>query len=285
MRKPWRKNRDERDGGGSNKNDGDSRVKPPVSCGESRTELAKQAEELQRQQQKVKHGDEATADVLHQLGLQKEKNSVKPAAGSHYLEERGIQQAWLAPTAFLPVHPSLLATKVGVRVQGPHYDFLRKVMVHRPEAMNSRMNAPVRSDNKHWLIGFFPLCKYGMFLQFWPNDKSGRLLSEGTIVFIPFGTLFVVPCDTLHAGGFRFAISDHEINKRGHIFIYPGEPAVVVDNPSSQWGHDIHPDTGEPLTEEIPFYVDHRNNHNLYGDGHGNSDLPPQKCLGKTLFG
>lgn len=60
-------------------------------------------------------------------------------------------------------------------------------------------------------LGFFPLTKEGMFLQVWPRkDFDGdqdaltkSMMIPGELIFIPHGSLLVLPASTIHGGGFR----------------------------------------------------------------------------------
>lgn len=79
-------------------------------------------------------------------------------------------------------------------------------------------------------LAFFPLTEEGAFLQLW-QDHSGmsdcsideekkqqqeRLQQEGTVVYIPYGSMLILPSDTVHGGGFKRGAGG---NRRFHLYI------------------------------------------------------------------
>lgn len=81
-------------------------------------------------------------------------------------------------------------------------------------------------------LAFFPLTEEGAFLQLWQEDpikkktKSSSdheedidrdtAVVEGTVVYIPYGKMFIVPSDTCHGGGFKRGSGG---NLRFHLYI------------------------------------------------------------------
>jgi len=71
-------------------------------------------------------------------------------------------------------------------------------------------------------LAFFPLTEEGAFLQLWKDQAPQSAMNEnkptveGTVVFIPFGKMFLVPSQTIHGGGFK---RGDEGNLRFHLYI------------------------------------------------------------------
>jgi hypothetical protein len=86
--------------------------------------------------------------------------------------------------------------------QDPHIDFSSRLLLGSP--LGERF------------IAFFPLKESGMFVQMWDRTTSN---AEGKVVFIPIGSLYVVPAGTVHGGGFKTFGPD---NGRGHLYIWAG---------------------------------------------------------------
>ncbi len=80
-------------------------------------------------------------------------------------------------------------------------------------------------------IGFTPISKNGMFLQFWPGGEEAYHRTgekqKGLVVFIPFGHLLVVPGDILHGGGFSCSEDGHP---RLHFYFLPFSASVALKN-------------------------------------------------------
>ena len=103
----------------------------------------------------------------------------------------------------------------------------------------------LRRHGRRLYLSFFPLTEEGAFLQLWrdpivrgekeeedgENDGDGDdgreeertrrrsigdAVVEGTVVFIPYGKMLMVPSDTIHAGGFRRGPGG---NLRFHLYI------------------------------------------------------------------
>lgn len=78
---------------------------------------------------------------------------------------------------------------------------------------------PVLEEHGHKLyIAFFPLTEEGTYLQLWEKSANNHTCEsvEGTVVFIPFGNMLIVPADTIHGGGFKRGQSG---NLRFHLYI------------------------------------------------------------------
>lgn len=91
----------------------------------------------------------------------------------------------------------------------------------------------LRRHGRRLHLSFFPLTEEGAFLQLWRDpvvgggekeeerektsrDDDGDAVVEGTVVFIPYGKMLMVPSETIHGGGFR---SGPESNLRFHLYI------------------------------------------------------------------
>lgn len=79
----------------------------------------------------------------------------------------------------------------------------------------------LRERRGELFIAFFPLTPEGAFVQLW-NDESeqGEMPTvHGTVVFIPYGKIFIVPSDTVHGGGFKRGVGG---NLRFHLYLAVG---------------------------------------------------------------
>ena len=80
-------------------------------------------------------------------------------------------------------------------------------------------------------LAFFPLTEEGAFLQLWQDDEKKtkkkkndsstatgeeRKECEGTVVYIPYGKMLLMPSDTIHGGGFKNGSAG---NLRFHLYI------------------------------------------------------------------
>jgi hypothetical protein len=73
--------------------------------------------------------------------------------------------------------------------------------------------------------------KSGMFLQVWTGDSETE--EEGTIVYIPFGTLLMLPKYCIHGGGFAFTLdADSRVTNsyRMHLYVWAGVGASENNN-------------------------------------------------------
>jgi len=90
-------------------------------------------------------------------------------------------------------------------------------------------------------IAFMPLTSDGMFLQLWKKEEM-----VGRLVFIPFGSVLIVPIDTLHAGGMCSSSSTGNI--RMHFYIYINSAKTIPSNKHTnayQTHYHNHPDIGK----------------------------------------
>lgn len=117
-------------------------------------------------------------------------NSIPGNEGSHTMNE--------TVTSFLksPSHG----------VQNPHYDFTLSFQ-------NSE-------DGRKTYLGFTPLTEDGMFLQVWKGPGHGELL------YIPFGSLVILPATTMHGGG--FCSRTRTGNLRLHFYFYLDNVAALL---------------------------------------------------------
>jgi len=66
----------------------------------------------------------------------------------------------------------------------------------------------------HLYIAFFPLTQEGAFIQLWKENTEDNCY--GTVLYIPYGKMLVVPSDTIHGGGFKRGYGG---NLRYHLYI------------------------------------------------------------------
>ena len=67
-------------------------------------------------------------------------------------------------------------------------------------------------------LAFFPLTEEGAYLQLWQDDENVSIDNprKGTVVFIPYGNMLIMPSDTIHGGGFKRGEGG---NLRFHLYI------------------------------------------------------------------
>lgn len=82
-------------------------------------------------------------------------------------------------------------------IQNAHYDFKADVLT---------------KDGSNMFLGFTPITPDGMFLQVWPGEGLG------TVLYIPYGDLVILPSSTMHAGG--FCSREKTGNLRLHFYFY-----------------------------------------------------------------
>jgi len=153
-------------------------------------------------------------------GLTEEMQSLQEAIFS-CLKERGVNERCMQGTILLRVS---LLRRYGHYVQRPHTDF--KGEFYEQEQNKGRI-----------FIGFTPLTKDGMFLHVWNwNDRRGRLL------FVPYGTILLLPGDTLHGGG--LCSSSVSRNLRMHFSIFLD--GILCPHPS---GNEYDDKAGVPYDQ------------------------------------
>ena len=77
-------------------------------------------------------------------------------------------------------------------------------------------------------LAFFPLTEEGAYLQLWQDNENVSIDNprEGTVVFIPYGNMLIMPSDTIHGGGFKRGEGG---NLRFHLYIEILEDEDVVE--------------------------------------------------------
>ena len=118
----------------------------------------------------------------------------------------------------------------------------------------------LQTYGKKLYLSFFPLTHEGAFLQLWRDAIVGVKLEaetggdvdryndsvciddvvEGTVVFIPYGKMLIVPSDTIHGGGFRRGSGG---NLRFHLYIaldgdeteVGGKGTTLLDHPMNKY--------------------------------------------------
>ena len=131
---------------------------------------------------------------------------------------------------------------------------LRNVLLHNNNKMNisyrgsymsteHTMYQPAHVDYDYTILqkygerlflAFFPLTEEGAFLQLWQDDEKKKTTTtkkqdsstatareerkecEGTVVYIPYGKMLLMPSDTIHGGGFK---RGSKSNLRFHLYI------------------------------------------------------------------
>jgi len=97
-------------------------------------------------------------------------------------------------------------------------------------------------------LAFFPLTQEGAYLQLWQEPSSAEDDSTtdgvsggepipGTVVFIPYGKMLIMPSDTIHGGGFKRGSSG---NLRFHLYIALEEEQVRKDNNITLLDHPMN---------------------------------------------
>jgi hypothetical protein len=86
-----------------------------------------------------------------------------------------------------PMKPAIIITTNESQCQIPHMD------VKEPELREASY------------VGFIPATRNGMYLEVWPvhNLCPGMKKIQGEIIFIPLGSLLVLPATTIHGGGMK----------------------------------------------------------------------------------
>jgi hypothetical protein len=91
-------------------------------------------------------------------------------------------------------------------------------------------------------LAFFPLTEEGAYLQLWQDESSKeedeeKPIVEGTVVFIPYGKMLIVPSDTIHGGGFKRGSSG---NLRFHLYIALEEEEIRKENDITLLDHPMN---------------------------------------------
>jgi hypothetical protein len=64
-----------------------------------------------------------------------------------------------------------------------------------------------------------------------PRSVVGTSIVEGTIVYIPYGKMLIVPSDTIHGGGFKRGVSG---NLRFHLYIAGAMTRIMTKTMASE---------------------------------------------------
>jgi len=87
---------------------------------------------------------------------------------------------------------------------------------------------------KRLYLAFFPLTLDGAYLQLWQkkkltddNKEKQRDEVDGTVVYIPYGQMLLLPSDTIHGGGFKRGDGG---NLRFHLYIALDDDEDVREN-------------------------------------------------------
>lgn len=93
---------------------------------------------------------------------------------------------------------------------------------------------------KKLFLAFFPLTEEGAYLQLWQDESlkdDDKPIVEGTVVFIPYGKMLIVPSDTIHGGGFKRGSSG---NLRFHLYIALEEEEIRKENDITLLDHPMN---------------------------------------------
>jgi len=82
---------------------------------------------------------------------------------------------------------------------------------------------PVLQQNQQLYLAFFPLTEEGAFIQLWADENENDK-NYGTVVFIPYGNMLIVPSRTIHGGGFKRGPGG---NLRFHLYIAVGDESEL----------------------------------------------------------
>lgn len=144
-------------------------------------------------------------------------------------------------------------------------------------------------------LAFFPLTQEGAYLQLWQEPSStedfitggdGELI-PGTVVFIPYGKMLIMPSDTIHGGGFKRGSSG---NLRFHLYIALEEDQVRKENNITLLDHPMNKYTEkhDRRHELCERFVDAEGLESLLGDyfdveaecsGVTNNDFNDGSCM------
>jgi hypothetical protein len=131
-----------------------------------------------------------------------------------------------SPASMVQYQVSAMYTTGPTAPQKPHIDFRWNDIINNKNSKTAVASKPASTPP---FVGFFPLTPAGMFLQLWLRP------GPGTLVFVPYGQLLIVPGSCIHGGGFT---SSADGNPRGHIYIYvqevPGEKTNTYTDPEGR---------------------------------------------------
>jgi len=100
----------------------------------------------------------------------------------------------------------------GCAPQFPHFDF------------NAR---ELEKNAGKVFIAVTPLTEAGSYLQVWDQDAVG---SPGEVLYIPYGTLLILPGNTLHGGGFQSCFELQDLRLHFYIYIKPCRGGIRNQN-------------------------------------------------------
>lgn len=100
----------------------------------------------------------------------------------------------------------------GFAPQFPHFDF------HARE---------LEKNSGKIYIAVTPLTAAGSYLQVWDKAVVG---SAGVVLYVPYGTLLILPGDTLHGGGFQSCFESLDLRLHFYIYVKPCRGGIVNSN-------------------------------------------------------
>jgi len=141
-----------------------------------------------------------------------------------YFKNGVIAKTLAVPAANLVVEGAFLRS-MGHALQTPHIDFSQQYL---------------HKYGKNVLIGLIPLTVSGSYLQVWPKTHSEK---GGYVLYIPFGTLLLIPGDTVHGGGFQSSAETKDL--RLHMYVY-------INIPGGETNQNIYQSTDKyPMNVEL----------------------------------
>lgn len=88
----------------------------------------------------------------------------------------------------------------------------------------------VLRENQKLFLAFFPLTEEGAFIQLWSDENQDK--NVGTVVFIPYGKMLIVPSRTIHGGGFKRGPGG---NLRFHLYLAVGDHCQLPKHQTNKY--------------------------------------------------
>ena len=201
--------------------------------------------------------DACDGDITSML-LRGKRNKMR----STMIEFRHDDDATTATTTTISLSSSVLDDiqslehSVQSKLQNTHTSYrgsYMRTLNTTPQPAHVDYDYPTLAEHgKRLFLAFFPLTEEGAYLQLWHDpalhcvsddddeldhedgdddekadyNSMGRIV-EGTIVYIPYGKMLIVPSDTIHGGGFKRGVSG---NLRFHLYIALGDDIDTEDD-------------------------------------------------------
>jgi len=225
-----------------------------VSIAGDKTEDANPSEEQpKRRKMSHDHGYIATLPLSHfppaikniVRQLQTEEKAAAAAQESSWAQKAADAKE-KAAELWRSISPTSLKR---LPLQKPHTDFSEEYI------------QKCKEKNHCAAVGFMPLEKCGMWIRYWKQYRAreevvvaaapvvvaaapGPAATEdsdvtGTLLFIPYGHIVVIPMTLLHAGGYRVSATG---SKRCHFYLYAGDEDNYAEAPLNHRNSYFCPD-------------------------------------------